>query len=74
MLIEGLSKNKGLKYLNLSHNLISDTGIGLLSYGLAKNKKLKIIDLSSNRISHLGGLALVQSLKYNYSLEGLIVK
>ncbi len=57
ILVEALKQNTYIKYLNLSRNLIGDTGAAELA-GLSNIKKL---DLSGNDITHLGAGPLSKS-------------
>ena len=60
---EGLSNNKNLKKLCLTHNWIGDVGSRILSHALVKNNFLESLDLRSNRIGEIGGLAICNALK-----------
>ncbi|KAM9973799.1 hypothetical protein ACTFIW_010932 [Dictyostelium discoideum] len=60
-----LGKNKSLKSLNLSRNLIDNQAVEYIAFGLSLNRSILNIDLSCNRIGDQGAKLLSKSIAYN---------
>ena len=73
--IKGLSsaikKNKSLKRLNLSGNLMSDEAVGELAEALKINQNISEVKLNRCRITKIGGVTLAEMLKVNKSITEL---
>jgi len=62
-----------IKYLDLSHNSISDDGLEVLSNNLTNNKTLEELNLDGNMIGDLGAEALIEMLSSNTHLKSIRV-
>lgn len=65
------SKNCALRYVNLSHNLIGNSGARALGKAMTANTMPSQIDLGDNRITDVGGRALAQGLALNSTISEL---
>lgn len=65
----GLSKNRGLEYLDLRNNQLTHAAVISLVSALQSNTTLKYLDLRWNNIGVLGGNSVLQLLQTNRSLE-----
>ena len=64
-----LKKNKILKTLNLSNNLIGDDGANAIATALEKNKTLTILTLGNNNIGDYGAITIANALEKNQNLK-----
>jgi Ran GTPase-activating protein (RanGAP) involved in mRNA processing and transport len=64
-IVEGLNKNKSLKYLSLKNTNIGNQGLKILSQGLRNNKILSTLDVSYNTITFESFSDLCDSLNTN---------
>lgn len=65
---EAMRKNKGMKILNLSNNIISDQGAANLTELIRCNTSLKSLNLSHNKISEDGINFMSGALKVIYNI------
>ena len=70
---EFITLSKHLIHLDLAFNLLEQEGAEYISEALENNQTLKILNLRQNGLMEMGGLALVNCLKYNLTLEQLII-
>lgn len=74
LLGELVSNNKSLKYLDLSHNNLSDHLIKPLSEALKENISIEELILESNNIGVMGSIFLSEGMKYNKGIKILNLK
>nr|XP_013026480.2 dynein regulatory complex subunit 5 isoform X2 [Anser cygnoides]XP_047936086.1 dynein regulatory complex subunit 5 isoform X2 [Anser cygnoides]XP_047936087.1 dynein regulatory complex subunit 5 isoform X2 [Anser cygnoides] len=70
LLVRSLLDHPSLVELNLSHNLIGDTGTQAVGK-LINRSRLETLDLCNNKIHHAGAQALAQALAQNCTLTSL---
>lgn len=60
--------NKGIKYLDLASNMISDEGGIAIANALASNTSIHKLSLKDNLLKDGTGIALVEAVKHNKSI------
>ncbi len=72
----GLTSNRGVKTLHISHNSIGDNRVGCESLGklLAVSSTLTDVSIGHNHINHHGSLDIVRGLLGNSTLQRLDVQ
>ncbi|XP_072031819.1 dynein regulatory complex subunit 5-like isoform X2 [Amphiura filiformis] len=74
VLIAHILDHPSLEELDLSHNMIGDSGARAVGKLLNGHCKLKKLDLSNNRIRSTGGAAIGHALQKNTTLKSLNIR
>lgn len=69
--INALGSNQSLQILDITGNLMGDTGARLLAKALQINNRLRIISLDRNNITLQGYSDIVYGLEHNYSMRNI---
>ena len=69
-----VSKNVGLKLLDLSKNRLSDKAVKIIADAMRGNKTLETLDLASNGINDAGGEALALMIRQTTGLCDLSIR